>query len=362
MHVANALIAIFGLTVAFCITMFCDLNVPWPTRDSPTVLNSKKSKKQPQKKAIAEDDNNIQEALDLLTPSEKQRMSELTYELMEMGYTTLAFNHVVRSKYDPVSQKYPFGKSHCQPPFPKLDPRTRKAHGIEAYRAGIKQLSRLTVVFDSDEAVKSGSGFVSANAQALQQYDLLSVTPTTETAFQHACITLSELKPFSIDIISLDLAAAPRLPFYLKRSTVGAALANGVVFEITYGAAVANTQDTPDVSAARRNLFAGARDLLRATNGKGVIISSSALDALGIRAPYDVMNLAALMGMTPNAAKDAISTTCQSLMIRAETRQTFRGTVSKPYVLPAEHKPTSGIDESSKKRAKRKLSNDDECM
>ena len=46
--------------------------------------------------AQAEENYNIQEALDLLTPSEKQRMSELTYELMEMGYTTLAFNHVVR--------------------------------------------------------------------------------------------------------------------------------------------------------------------------------------------------------------------------------------------------------------------------
>ena len=129
----------------------------------------------------------------------------------------------------------------------------------------------------------------------------------------------------------------------------------------TYGAAIASTQDTLDVSTARRNLFAGARDLLRATNGKGVIISSSALDALGVRAPYDVMNLAALMGMTPNAAKDAISTTCQSLVIRAETRQTFRGTISKPYVLPGEHKPALGMDESTKRRAKRKLSNDDEC-
>lgn len=309
--------------------------------------------------AKLEDNDDVREALDLLTPAEKQRMSVLTYELMEMGYTTLAFNHVVHTKYDPVSQKYPFGKGHCRPPFPKLDPRTRKAHGIEAYRAGIKQLSRLTVVFDSDQAIKSGSGFVSANAQALQQYDLLSVTPTTETAFQHACITLSELKPFSIDIISLDLAAAPRLPFHLKRSTVGAALANGVVFEITYGAAIATTLNTPDVSAARRNLFAGARDLLRATNGKGVIISSNASDALGLRAPYDVMNLAALMGMTPNAAKDAISTACQSLLIRAETRQTFRGTVSKPYVMPEEHKPAPGTDQSTKKGTKRKLSTDE---
>ena len=163
----------------------------------------------------------------------------------------------------------------------------------------LTQLSRLTVVLDKDNVIKSGTGFVSANSSALQEYDLLSAMPLTETAFQHACITLSELKPFSIDIITLDLAAAPRLPFHLKRSTIGAALANGVVFEITYGAAVdpANaTGEARDVSTLRRNLFSGARDLLRVTNGKGVIFSSGACAALGLRAPYDVMNLYVIPG------------------------------------------------------------------
>lgn len=169
----------------------------------------------------------------------------------------------------------------ARPPFPHLDPRTSKS-----CKRGLTQLSRLTLILDQESMAKSGSGFVASNSNALQQYDILAVCPTSEAAFQHACITLSELKPFSIDIISLDLAASPRLPFHLKRSTVGAALANGVVFEISYGAAL----DGSDGSA-RRNLISGSREVLRVTNGQGVIFSSGAKEALGLRGPYDVMNL-----------------------------------------------------------------------
>jgi ribonuclease P/MRP protein subunit RPP1 len=96
------------------------------------------------------------------------------------------------------------------------------------------------------------------------------------------------------------------MPFHLKRSSIGAALANGVVFEICYGAAVGaedvyaveraagatgNSGNRGSVSAARRNLIAGARELLRVTNGKGIIFSSGASDLLGLRGPADVMNL-----------------------------------------------------------------------
>jgi hypothetical protein len=41
---------------------------------------------------------------------------------------------------------------------------------------------------------------------------------------------------------------------------------------------------------------------------------------------------AAIFGMNQAAAKDAISSTCRSLLIRAETRKTFRGAVSHPTV------------------------------
>ncbi|WFC93777.1 ribonuclease P [Malassezia brasiliensis] len=175
---------------------------------------------------------------------------------------------MVHGKFDPSTQINPFRRQQQlpQPPFPKLDPRVCGKALDQA--TPLTQLSRLTVVLDKDNLVKSGTGFVTANSNALLQYDLLSVMPLTDTAFQHACITLSELKPFSIDIITLDLAASPRLPFHLKRSTVGAALANGVVFEITYGDALDPSRETRDVSTARRNLFSNARDLLRVTNGK----------------------------------------------------------------------------------------------
>lgn len=205
-------------------------------------------------------------------------------------------NHVVYTKYDPQLHPHPFASTRKgpNPPFPKLDPRTRGGQGVRSRAQGIKQLSRLTLVLDKDQAIKSGTGFVAANSNALQNYDLLAVMPLTESGFQHACITMSELKPFSVDIISLDLAAAPRLPFHLKRSTVGAALANGVVFEITYGSATdtsSSAMGDQDLSAARRNLFSGAREILRATNGKGVIISGAVMDVLGLRAPYDVLNM-----------------------------------------------------------------------
>lgn len=286
--------------------MFHDLNVPWPAREG-TVTTTKKSKKGSQKADdMAPSTSDSIDPLSLLTESDKLRMSQLGYELRDcmllvgflqtVGYSTMAWNHVVHTKYDPQMHPHPFcpTRSHPHPPFPKLDPRTRGSHGVKTSGHGIKQLSRLTLVLDKDQAIKAGTGFVAANSNALQQYDLLAVMPLTENGFQHACITMSELKPFSVDIITLDLAAAPRLPFHLKRSTVGAALANGVVFEITYGSATdakACTTSNQDLAASRRNLFSGAREILRVTNGKGVIISSAAMDVLGLRAPYDVLNM-----------------------------------------------------------------------
>ena len=43
---------------------------------------------------------------------------------------------------------------------------------------------------------------------------------------------------------------------------------------------------------------------------------------------------AAIFGMNQAAAKDAISSTCRSLLLRAETRKTFRGAISQPIVVP----------------------------
>lgn len=115
------------------------------------------------------------------------------------------------------------------------------------------------------------------------------------------CLTLTDLKPTSIDIISLDLSGNNRLPFFLKRSTVSKALENGAVFEVCYGETLgydSNSNgngsgggDKEEKNRKRRNLISCTRDLLRQTNGKGVILSSGVRNLLGLRGPNDVINL-----------------------------------------------------------------------
>ncbi len=70
-----------------------------------------------------------------------------------------------------------------------------------------------------------------------------------------------------MDIIALELWQ--RLPFKLKPALVKAALARGVFFEICYAPALREP-------SARRNLFANAQALVRATRGRNIIVSSGA--------------------------------------------------------------------------------------
>lgn len=51
------------------------------------------------------------------------------------------------------------------------------------------------------------------------------------------------------------------------------------------------------------------------------------------------------MGMSSHGAKDAISVSCQSLILRALTRQTFRGALSKPYVLKSEEETRNPLND-----------------
>lgn len=332
--------------------MFYDLNVPWPLAPgagSSSISNNasgsqSSKKKAKQQQALQQSSASSSAAatpespatpLSSLREKDATSLAQVVLELNELRYSHVAFNYIVHSKYDPAVNPNllaPLRDGKPNPPFPELDPRTwakGKAKAISTGNAdGLTQLSRLTLSLDDQSMAKSGSGWVTNNATALQSYDLLAVRPTTEAAFQHACLTLSELKPFSIDIISLDFGAQPRLPFFLKRSTVNAALENGVQFEITYAQAV-----SADGAKARRNLISGARDLLRVTNGKGVFFSSGATEALSLRAPYDVINLGAIFGLNPSAARDAISNNCRSLLLRSQTRKTYRGVVSHPVVV-----------------------------
>jgi ribonuclease P/MRP protein subunit RPP1 len=150
--------------------------------------------------------------------------------------------------------------------------------------------------------------------QLSSTYDLLALRPTDEKTFQLACLSLE------CDIISLDLSQ--RLDFILKFSNVSAALKRGIRFEICYSPGISGGTD------ARRNLISGATAIIRATRGRGIILSSEARDVLGLRAPNDIMNLVQVWGLGQERGKEAVcEEAARVVKLAALKRESYRGVV-----------------------------------
>ncbi|CAD6585044.1 MAG: hypothetical protein TREMPRED_004018, partial [Tremellales sp. Tagirdzhanova-0007] len=70
--------------------------------------------------------------------------------------------------------------------------------------------------------------------------------------------------------------------------------------------------------------------------GKSVIFSSGPGGSTeGIRGPLDVVNLATILGMPANLAKDAVSLSPKRVLLKAQARRTFKAILSMPKMVPA---------------------------
>lgn len=122
-------------------------------------------------------------------------------------------------------------------------------------------------------------------------------------------------------MISLDLSV--RLPYHFKFKMLSAAVSRGVRLEICYGPGV-----TGSGLEARRNLIGNAMSLIRATRGRGIIVSSEARRALGLRAPWDVINLTCVWGLSQERGKEAICEEARKVTALAKLKRTsWRGIV-----------------------------------
>jgi ribonuclease P/MRP protein subunit RPP1 len=195
----------------------------------------------------------------------------------------LAFNQLVKTKVEPKTF------------INTLDPLLRQVKK----RPGIIYLKRLTILLDEDSEKGFGlvrsympyrefapliDGFSQTNAQSnlFSPYDIIALAPTTETSFSLACLTHTQPSPLSAHVISVPLDV-PRHPFRMKHTMVRTALRNGATFEIPYASALD--------SATKRNWWAAAREVVRVTKGKGLIVTCGGLDVADLRAPKDIGNL-----------------------------------------------------------------------
>ncbi|KAL8676509.1 MAG: hypothetical protein Q9186_006975 [Xanthomendoza sp. 1 TL-2023] len=158
-------------------------------------------------------------------------------------------------------------------------------------------------------------------------YDLVAVRPISEKTLQQTCLSLPP-----IDIISLDCTI--RYPFYFRQKTLLAAIERGIRFEICYGQGILGTGE------ARRNMISNATQLVRATRGRGIVVSSEAQRALAIRGPWDVVNLGVGWGMGKERAVEALQREARGVVLGAEMRRrSFRGVID---VVFGGEKPVEG--------------------
>ncbi|OCT49237.1 putative ribonuclease P protein subunit 3 [Cladophialophora carrionii] len=208
----------------------------------------------------------------------------------ELGYSVVAISLTVTGKLPPQPQEIPI--STCTIP-----------------RSVTTVLTRLTLTISDATQNHRLTQFSPA-------YNLLALRPTTEKTLQLCCTSLE------CDLISLDLSQ--RLTYNIKFKTVSSALQRGIRFEICYAPAIQASGN----SEARRNLISGATQLIRATRGRGIILSSEARNALSVRGPHDVINLAQIWGLGQERGKEALCEEAEKVVrLAAMKRTSFRGII-----------------------------------
>ena len=122
----------------------------------------------------------------------------------------------------------------------------------------------------------------------------------------------------------------------------------GKKIEICYAPGIATAD-----AGARRNLISNATQLIRATRGgRGIILSSGAGSALGCRGPWDVINLAAVWGLSQERGYEAMGKECRNCVASAALkRSSWRGVVDVVY---GGEKPAGGEKEGSEEGVKGK--------
>ncbi|KTW30724.1 hypothetical protein T552_00436 [Pneumocystis carinii B80] len=207
-------------------------------------------------------------------------MKRMIVFLVEVGYRTIALNYMVYGK---------IGKKMINP---------IRSDVVELERS-VRILSRVTVVLEE--------GSQNYNLySATDGFDILAVRPMNEKMFQYACTSMD------VDIISLDMSQ--RLTFHIKHSTVSIAIARGIRLEICYGSSISDIN-------CRKNLISNASALIRATRGKGIIISSEASNLMYCRSGYDVINLSTFWGLSQEKGRDAIGKEAKYVIIHGEARK-----------------------------------------
>lgn len=226
--------------------------------------------------------------------NDSRETESLISKAVKLGYETIA----ISSTFLLTNIKKTKLKTSCPSPVDWNEIPTVKT--LKARNKNLKILSRLTVPLEENSQMHQLA------TDTVLSYDILAVRPGTDKIFQQCCGNLD------VDIISIDMTS--RLPFYLKLPQVKQAIERGIHFEIVYSPAIRdNTQ--------RRYIISNAMELVRASKGRNIIMSSEAENQMDLRGPYDVANLGRLFGLKEEQCKAAVSRNVRAVLYHAQARR-----------------------------------------
>ncbi|KAI3830098.1 hypothetical protein L1987_04231 [Smallanthus sonchifolius] len=239
--------------------------------------------------------------------ADKSLRLKLAVKAMELGYTGVAYNRTITGVMSEVDRcsisLFPLSSVLKVSPSISTSVNLHRRLLNVPTTAPFRQYTRLTVVVDTPA---QGSCLNSGNP-ILKTYDIVAVRPLKQESFDQAC------KNYEVDIIAIDFSENR---FRLKQPLIKAAIERGVYFEITYSGLLMDAQ-------FRRKIISNAKLLVDWTRGKNLIFSSSAPSVTEFRGPYDVANLACLLGFSMERAKASVSKTCRSLLETSLRKKKF---------------------------------------
>ncbi|KAF4440823.1 hypothetical protein F53441_12187 [Fusarium austroafricanum] len=226
-----------------------------------------------------------------------------------LGYSTVALNHTLTLPLP----------SNLTAPFPSIEPpTTSKLPNI---------LHRATLPLSDPSANNYRIPFLTST------YDIIAARPLTDKAFQNACLTLD------VPIISMDFTQ--HLPFHFKPKPCMAAVSRGIRFEVCY------SQALDADPRGRANFISNVVGLIRATRGRGIMISSEAKDALSLRAPADVVNLLSVWGLGNEKGMEGLGGIPRSVVVNEGIKRNgFRGVIN---IVEVPEKDNRGGNQSKTK-------------
>ncbi|MCJ1310940.1 hypothetical protein MMC25_004608 [Agyrium rufum] len=221
--------------------------------------------------------------------------------LAELGYSTIALNHTLNS---PLPQTT-IHKSPIPGPSALPFPTPPK----------LQILTRLTLVLTTPSQTPRLGPLA-------PHYSLLALRPTCEKTLLFAS------QAPECDLISIDITI--RYPFHFRPKTFAPVLNRGLKIELCYSGGVMGAAG--DALVARRNAIGNATEIIRATRGRGIVISSEAKKALGVRGPADVINLGVVWGMGQERAREAVELNARDVVVQAGIKRTgWRGVIDVVY-------------------------------